>query len=58
MDNAPTDAELRCVQCTRSSGCAARHTDEKAEEEISSGPYLLLGAAIILVMTVVLKWAL
>jgi hypothetical protein len=43
-----------CEACT--GGCTERHTDEKIAEEVSAGPYLLLCAVLILVVSVLIKW--
>jgi hypothetical protein len=46
--------EHDCMNC--STGCAARHTDEKAEEEISAAPYLILAGLIIVAVSIAVKW--
>lgn len=43
-----------CRDC--SSGCAGRHTDERAEEEVKAGPYLAFCAIIIVLLSLVVKW--
>jgi hypothetical protein len=49
-------AEFGCDECARASGCTARHTEEKAIEEVKAGPYLLVSAVIIVLVTLAVKW--
>jgi hypothetical protein len=46
--------EHNCASC--STGCSARHTDEKTEEEISAAPYLIFAGLLIVALSVVVKW--
>jgi len=48
--------EHRCDAC--STGCAARHTEEKVSEEMQAGPYLLFAAIMIVLVSVAVKWLL
>jgi hypothetical protein len=42
--------------CSCSPGCTARHTEEKMEEEISAGPYLIASGIAIVILSIVFKW--
>ncbi len=46
--------EHRCDACSQ--GCAARHTEEKVDEEVQAGPYLLFAAILIVLVSVAVKW--
>jgi hypothetical protein len=48
--------EFRCDECARASGCTARHTEEKAVEEMKAGPYLFVSAVIIVLAALAVKW--
>jgi hypothetical protein len=52
MDDKPNP----CDACSTSSGCASRHTDEKAVEEASAAPYLLIAAIAIIIFSLAFKW--
>lgn len=43
-----------CSAC--STGCAERHSAEKADEEIKSGPYLLFAAVLIVALAAAFKY--
>ena len=42
--------------CESCSGCTARHTDEKAMEEIKAGPYLLFAAVMVVLLSLLFRW--
>ncbi|MBI5251700.1 MAG: hypothetical protein HY912_19580 [Desulfomonile tiedjei] len=42
--------------CDRCTGCTGRHTEEKAEEEIKAGPYLLFAAVMVVIVSLLVKW--
>ncbi len=44
-----------CERCSASTGCTARHTDQRVSEEVAAGPYLLIAGVIIVVFSVILK---
>jgi phage-related protein len=46
--------EHNCSAC--STGCAARHTEENTVEEVSAGPYLVIAALAIILVSLALKW--
>ncbi len=46
--------EHNCNAC--SAGCAARRTEENTVEEVSAGPYLIVAALTIIVLSIVFKW--
>ncbi len=46
--------EHGCEKCD--AGCTGRHNAEQRSEEIKAGPYLLLSGALILVISVIVKW--
>jgi hypothetical protein len=46
--------ERNCNAC--SAGCAARRTDEKTAEEVSAGPYLIIAALAIMLLSLAFKW--
>ena len=48
------DPVLVCHDCQ--TGCTSRRTDESTEEEISAGPYLVLAAIIMILISVAIKW--
>lgn len=50
------DEHYLCRECDR--GCAARHTEEKTEEEVAAGPYLLFAAVAIVILSLFVKWLL
>jgi hypothetical protein len=41
--------DYNCEAC--SSGCTARHTDEKASEEVKAAPYLVIAGIIIVLVS-------
>ncbi len=43
-----------CEGCA--AGCQARHTEKNTGEETNSGPYLLLSAAIIVLLALLFRW--
>jgi hypothetical protein len=45
-----------CEKCGLGSGCAARHTDERAIEEASAAPYLVFAAIVLVILSVLIKW--
>jgi hypothetical protein len=46
--------EHNCDAC--SAGCTARRTDEKTVEEVSAGPYLVVAALAIILLSLAFKW--
>ncbi len=46
--------EHNCSAC--STGCAARRDDEKTVEEVSAGPYLVVAALTIIILSLLFKW--
>ncbi len=48
------DHERLCSECT--TGCTARHTEQKISEEVSAGPYLVLAGIVIVLVSIALKW--
>ena len=46
--------EHNCSAC--STGCAARHTDENTAEEVSAGPYLIIAALAIILISLAFRW--
>jgi hypothetical protein len=42
-----------CDGCT---GCTARHTEEKAVEEMQAGPYLAFAAVMVIIISLLVKW--
>jgi hypothetical protein len=46
--------EHDCRAC--SAGCTAQRSDEKANEEISAGPYLLIAAVAVILFSLAFKW--
>jgi len=47
--------EHHCDSCSMA-GCTARHTEEKLNEEISAGTYLVVAMAMIVACSVLIKW--
>ena len=43
-----------CSDCTQ--GCTAKYTDERTSEEVNSAPYLLVCAAVILLLSLAMRW--
>ncbi len=43
-----------CRDCTE--GCTARYTDERASEEVSAAPYLLVCGIAIVLVSLAVKW--
>jgi hypothetical protein len=52
MDEKPNPCEV----CSTAGGCASRHTDEKAVEEASGAPFLLIAAIAIILFSLAFKW--
>jgi hypothetical protein len=50
------EEHIGCDKCGLASGCASRHTDERAIEEASAAPYLLFAAVVLVVLSVLVKW--
>ncbi len=46
------------ISCDKCSGCAGRHTDERAMEEAKAGPYILFAAVLIVAVSLLIKWVL
>jgi hypothetical protein len=46
--------EHGCENCE--AGCTGRHNAEKRSEDVKAGPYLLLGGALNLVASIVVRW--
>jgi hypothetical protein len=46
--------EHGCENCE--AGCTGRHNAEERSEEVKAGPYLLLGGALILLASIVVRW--
>ena len=42
--------------CDRCTGCTARHSEEKAAEEVQAGPYLFFAAIVVVLVSVLVKW--
>jgi len=45
----------RCDSCSMA-GCTARHTEEKLNEEISAGTYLVIAMVMIIACSLLIKW--
>lgn len=50
--------ERDCSACAQAGGCTARRTEEKNLEEISAAPYLAFCAAIIVLVSLAVRWLL
>lgn len=50
----PDDPVRMCQDCH--AGCTSRRTDKSTEEEIGAGPYLLLGAILIVLASLAVRW--
>ncbi|MCA1959992.1 MAG: hypothetical protein LDL33_04270 [Desulfomonile sp.] len=47
--------EHRCDSCSMA-GCTARQTEEKLNEEISAGTYLVVAMIMIIACSILIKW--
>lgn len=47
-------SDHNCQAC--SSGCTARHTDEKAVEEVKAAPYLIFAGTMIVLASMLYRW--
>jgi hypothetical protein len=52
------EERISCDKCGMATGCASRHSDEKAIEEASAAPYLLIAAVVVLGVSILVKWLL
>lgn len=50
------EERISCDKCGAATGCTARHTDEKAVEEASAAPYLLIAAVVVVAVSILVKW--
>jgi len=46
--------EHDCGAC--SAGCTAQRTEEKTNQEISAGPYLVIAAVAVILFSLAFKW--
>lgn len=47
--------DRRCDSCSMA-GCTARQTEEKVDEEISAGTYLVVAVVLIVACSLLIKW--